>query len=75
MLSVSTVNAFPNNLRLAALIEEHNDLDEAIAAVLASVACDDLLVSRLKKRKLHLKDEIAQQMAPAANAQDVVMTG
>ncbi|HWA69591.1 MAG TPA: YdcH family protein [Rhizomicrobium sp.] len=75
MLSVSTVNAFPQNLRLVALIEEHNDLDEAIAAILASVACDDLLVSRLKKRKLHLKDEIALQMAPAANAQDAALTG
>ena len=75
MLSVSSVNAFPNNLRLAALIEEHNDLDEAIAAILASAACDDLLVSRLKKRKLHLKDEIALQMAPAANASDTALTG
>jgi hypothetical protein len=75
MLSVSSVNAFANNLRLAALIEEHNDLDEAIAAILASVACDDLLVSRLKKRKLHLKDEIALEMAPAANASDAALTG
>jgi hypothetical protein len=75
MLSVSTINAFPDNLRLAALIEEHNDLDKAIAAVLASVACDDLLVSRLKKRKLHLKDEIALQMAPAANTSDASLTG
>ena len=75
MLSVSTVNAFPNNLRLAALIEEHNDLDEAISAILASAACDDLLISRLKKRKLHLKDEIALQMAPAANASDAALTG
>jgi hypothetical protein len=75
MLSVSTVNAFPGNSRLAALIEEHDDLDAAIAAVLASVACDDLLVSRLKKRKLQLKDEIAQQLAPAANASDAALTG
>jgi hypothetical protein len=73
MLSVSSVNAFPT--RLAALIEEHDDLDAAIAVLLASAACDDLLVSRLKKRKLHLKDEIAQGLACAANTTGTALTG
>ena len=45
--------------RLAHLIAEHVDLDLAIAALLANGNCDDLLVSRLKKRKLQLKDDIA----------------
>jgi len=31
----------------------------AIGALLANGNCDDLLISRLKKRKLQLKDEIA----------------
>ena len=75
MLSVSTVNVFPKNPTLAALIEEHNDLDEAVAAILASTTCDDLLVSRLKKRKLQLKDEIALALARAANTAQADMTG
>ncbi len=45
--------------RLAGLVAEHDDLDLAIAALLASASCDDLLITRLKKRKLQLKDEIA----------------
>ena len=44
--------------RLATLIQAHSDLDGAIAALLASGNRDDLQITRLKKRKLHLKDEI-----------------
>ena len=75
MLSVSTANVFPRNPRLVALIEEHNDLDEAVTAILASAACDDLLVNRLKKRKLQLKDEITQALAHAANSSEADLTG
>jgi hypothetical protein len=46
--------------RLANLIDEHDDLDQAIASMLCASGCDDLVISRLKKRKLHIKDEIAQ---------------
>lgn len=38
---------------------EHRDLDEAIARLAAAPAEDDLLMRRLKKRKLQLKDRIA----------------
>jgi uncharacterized protein YdcH (DUF465 family) len=75
MLSVTTANVFPDNPRLAALIEEHNDLDDAVAVLLTSATCDDLLVSRLKKRKLHLKDEIAQALSRAANTSEAGLTG
>ena len=51
--------------RLAALVAEHDDLDAAIAVLWAAGGRDDLMLSRLKKRKLHLKDEIALT-APAA---------
>lgn len=51
--------------RLAALIAEHDDLDAAIFALLEAGRRDDLLISRLKKRKLQIKDEIALT-APAA---------
>lgn len=51
--------------RLAALVAEHDDLDTAITVLLETGGRDDLMISRLKKRKLQLKDEIALA-APAA---------
>jgi hypothetical protein len=39
---------------------EHRDLDEAIAALAARGTADQLTMQRLKKRKLRLKDVIAQ---------------
>ncbi len=44
--------------KLAELVQEHRDLDSAIAA-LAGLH-DQLQLTRLKKRKLQLKDEIAR---------------
>ena len=44
--------------RLTALQAEHRDLDMAITQLDASPADDELLVRRLKKRKLALKDRI-----------------
>jgi hypothetical protein len=46
--------------RLEAVRSEHRDLDAAIAALLATGTADQLQVARLKKRKLMLRDEIAQ---------------
>ena len=46
--------------KLAQLKEEHRDLDTAIAAMAASLVRDQLQLTRLKKRKLQLKDQIAQ---------------
>jgi hypothetical protein len=57
--------------RLSALSTEHDDLDAVINALLKSGACDDLLLTRLKKRKLQLKDAIASVIAsrqPGADA-------
>lgn len=45
--------------RLAALQAEHRDLDMAISQIHAKPSEDELLVRRLKKRKLALKDRIA----------------
>jgi len=45
--------------RYADLTEQHHDLDYMISALSEQPTCDELLVARLKKRKLHLKDEIA----------------
>ena len=46
--------------RLATLTQEHRDLDTAIEALSASGSPDPLSLSRLKKRKLQLKDEITE---------------
>jgi hypothetical protein len=46
--------------RLVRLRMEHRDLDSAIEALRAMTAPDQLQLARLKKRKLRLRDEIAQ---------------
>jgi hypothetical protein len=46
--------------RLAALKSEHRDLDEVIARVSEGSVYDQLVIQRLKKRKLALKDQIAR---------------
>lgn len=46
--------------KLAQLTQEHRDLDAAIAALSAAGNPDLLQLSRLKKRKLQLKDEITE---------------
>jgi len=46
--------------RLAELTQEHRDLDAAIAALIAGGARDQIQLTRLKKRKLQLKDLIAR---------------
>jgi hypothetical protein len=47
-------------LELAAKRQEHADLDAAIATLAASGLADQMLLQRLKKRKLALKDRIVQ---------------
>lgn len=46
--------------RLVELREEHRGLDDRIADMMAGGDFDQIEVQRLKKRKLHLKDEIAR---------------
>lgn len=46
--------------KLADLRQEHRDLDEAIGALIASGARDQIQLTRLKKRKLQLKDQISR---------------
>ena len=74
-LGEEPTNTIPANteyepqLRIHALCVAHDDLDTAIAALLDAGLCDDLLLTRLKKRKLQLKDDITAirtQIEPAA---------
>ena len=46
--------------RIELLRQEHGDLEAAIEALLSAPAIDQLQIARIKKRKLRLKDEIAQ---------------
>ena len=46
--------------KLAQLTQEHRDLDAAIEALSQHANPDLLQLSRLKKRKLQLKDEITE---------------
>lgn len=39
---------------------EHRDLDEVVTALNQNVDVDQLLLRRMKKRKLQLKDQIAR---------------
>ncbi|MDR3514125.1 MAG: DUF465 domain-containing protein [Caulobacteraceae bacterium] len=45
-------------VRLADLRQEHQDLDAAVAALEHQPSPDQLLIARLKRRKLALRDQI-----------------
>jgi hypothetical protein len=58
-------------LKLMELKVEHRDLDEVVNRLMQSGQVDALLVKRLKKRKLQLKDYIARiesRLIPDLNA-------
>jgi hypothetical protein len=59
-MSVTESSTDGPELRLATLREAHRDLDVAIDALRSLSHPDQLQLARLKKRKLRLKDEIAQ---------------
>ena len=46
--------------KLAALKQEHRDLDDILARLEEAYPRDELQLRRLKKRKLQLKDEIVK---------------
>ena len=46
--------------RLHELQVEHRDLDEVVSRLAIATDADELLIKRLKKRKLQLKDQIAR---------------
>jgi hypothetical protein len=46
--------------KLTELLQDHRDLDAAIAAMAEQGVKDQLQITRLKKRKLQLKDQITR---------------
>ena len=46
--------------RLHELLVEHRDLDDSISALTQGTAFNQLQIQRLKRKKLHLKDEISR---------------
>ena len=55
-----TDNMDSYRIKLQELKVEHRDLDAAINHLLAAPPADELMLRRLKKRKLQLKDRITQ---------------
>ena len=45
---------------LAELVRRHQALEQEILEAQMHLSCDDLKVAELKRRKLHVKDEIAR---------------
>jgi len=60
MLQLSKEQEASLGLELAAKRQEHADLDAAIHMLTDSNVADRMLIQRLKKRKLALKDRIVQ---------------
>ena len=59
MSDVTCDDAASLEARLAELRVEHRDLDEAIDRLTQNPVGDELMIRRLKKRKLILKDRIS----------------
>ena len=50
----------PIHVRIAGLKQEHQDLDDAVAALALGPRPDQIQIARLKKKKLALRDQISQ---------------
>jgi len=60
MSSDSPANDEGIKTRIAELRQEHQDLGDAVDALLAMPQPDQLQIARLKKKKLGLRDEISR---------------
>jgi hypothetical protein len=60
MIDYSTFTDEALEARLQELRQDHADLDAAIQALAASPLPDLVVIGRLKRKKLSLKDEIAR---------------
>jgi hypothetical protein len=60
MIAIAATDVEVLRQRIDELHLEHRDLDDVIARLAQNPIQDQLQLQRLKKRKLHLKDQIAQ---------------
>ncbi|MBL8771914.1 MAG: DUF465 domain-containing protein [Phenylobacterium sp.] len=60
MIDYSTFTEEALEARLAELRQDHADLDAAIHALAATPVPDLIVIGRLKRKKLLIKDEIAR---------------
>ena len=60
MIDYSTFTAEALEARLRDLRQDHADMDAAIQALAAAPVPDLIVIGRLKRKKLALKDEIAR---------------
>ncbi|WP_411287445.1 YdcH family protein [Phenylobacterium sp.] len=60
MMDISSLSDDALELKLTELRQDHADFDAAIQALALSPLPDMLVISRLKRKKLTLKDEIAR---------------
>lgn len=60
MLPLTTEQKAALGLELSAKRQEHGDLDAAIDALIAAKTGDMMMIQRLKKRRLALKDRIVE---------------
>jgi hypothetical protein len=60
MTGVVGPNEVAARAKLTQLTQEHRDLDAAIDAMVQAGSLDLMVLARLKKRKLQLKDEITE---------------
>ncbi len=56
---VSAANDEAMQMRLMFLLQEHHDLDRAILALENQAVIETLVIARLKKKKLKIKDEMS----------------
>jgi len=60
MLEMTREQLAELGLELATKRQEHSDLDAAIHALITTRAADTMMLQRLKKKKLAIKDRITQ---------------
>lgn len=60
MISLSPEQKAKLGLELSMLRQEHSDLDAAIHALIDAKSADMMMIQRLKKKKLSIKDRIIE---------------
>ncbi len=60
MLELTPEQSAKLGLELATKLQEHSDLEATLSVLVANHTSDKMLIQRIKKRKLHIKDRIVE---------------